>query len=144
MDHKPKILIVEDNTDTRELFSLVLKRGGFDVIEATTGLDAIESTRANLPDLILMDLMMPKMSGDEATVQLKTDPATRHIPIILCTAALKSEAIDRAMAAGAAKILHKPIGLKTLSEEMLEFLHSENTVSSVTTTHPFADELRAA
>src|SRR5258706_10503670 len=123
MEQKRKILIVEDNTDARELFALVLKRGGFDVIEGTTGLDAIELTRANLPDLILMDLMMPKMSGDEATVQLKTDPATKHIPIIVLTAAAEgAAALQRAITAGAAKIWLKPISLKGLVDDVREFL----------------------
>src|SRR5580765_2605777 len=100
MEHKQKILIVEDNTEVRDLFKLALKRGGFDVIEGATGLDAIELTRANLPDLILMDLMMPKMLGDEATVQLKTDPATKHIPIIVLTASAESAAaVQRAITA---------------------------------------------
>ena len=143
MEQKRKILIVEDNTDARELFALVLKRGGFDVIEGTTGLDAIELTRANLPDLILMDLMMPKLSGDEATRQLKADPATKHIPIIVCTAAMQGEAIERAIDAGAAKVLHKPISLKTLAEEMHEFFLCEDVGSTFPTRPEVFEELRA-
>jgi len=143
MEQRRKILIVEDNTDARELFALVLKRGGFDVIEGTTGHDAIELTRANLPDLILMDLMMPKLSGDEATKQLKSDPATKHIPIIVCTAAMQGEAIERAIAAGAAKVLHKPISLKTLSEEMHEFLLCEEVGSTFPTKPELFEELSA-
>ena len=142
MDRKLKILLIEDNSDARELFALVLKRGGFDVIEAANGFEAIELAHTDLPDLILMDLMMPKISGDEATVQLKADPATKHIPIIVCTAAVRGEPLQRAMAAGAAKILLKPINLKGLVEEVREFLAGENNCSSDSTKPAPIDELR--
>jgi CheY-like chemotaxis protein len=133
MQRKHKILIVEDSNDARELFALVLNKSGFDVIEAADGYEAIKSTRTNLPDLILMDLMMPKLSGDEATNQIKADPATKHIPIIVLTAAAEGPAVQRAMAAGAAKIWHKPITLKSLADDVHEYLLCENVSSSVIT-----------
>jgi len=63
---KKKILIVDDNSDVRELLVLFLKSSGYDTVEAATGLEALNQARATRPDLILMDLVMPIVSGDEA------------------------------------------------------------------------------
>jgi CheY-like chemotaxis protein len=68
---RKRILIVEDNSDSRELLVLMLRRSGYDVAEATTGLDAIDQTRMTRPDLIIMDLGLPGITGDEATARLK-------------------------------------------------------------------------
>ena len=106
--NKNKILLV-DNSDYRELLALLLRRSGYVVVEAATGLDALDQTHATHPDLILMDLCLPKMTGDEATAQLKADPSTRDIPVIVCTALHKGALTERAIAAGAVEILHKPI-----------------------------------
>ena len=67
MAHKQKILIVEDNADGRELFALYIRRLGYEVFEAATGLEALDQAHAVHPDLILMDLALPKMPGYEAT-----------------------------------------------------------------------------
>ena len=87
MAHKQKILIVEDDADGRELFALHIRRLGYEVFEAATGLEALDQARAVHPDLILMDLALPKMPGYEATARLKADPSTRDIPVIVqhCT-----------------------------------------------------------
>ena len=106
--NKNKILLV-DNSDYRELLALLLRRSGYVVVEAATGLDALDQTHATHPDLILMDLCLPKMTGDEATAQLKADPSTRGIPVIVCTALHKGALTERAIAAGAVEILNKPI-----------------------------------
>jgi len=98
--NKNKILVVDDNSDCRELFALVLRRSGYVVVEAATGLDALDQTHATHPDLILMDLCLPKMSGDAATAQLKADPSTRDIPVIVCTALHRGALTERASAAG--------------------------------------------
>ncbi len=73
MAGKKKILIVEDNSDIRKLMVFFLERMGYDVLEAATGLAAIERARATLPDLITMDLGLPDITGDKATARLKAD-----------------------------------------------------------------------
>jgi CheY-like chemotaxis protein len=98
--NKNKILIVDDNADCRELFALLLRRSGYVVVEAATGLDALDQTHATHPDLILMDLCLPKMTGDAATAQLKVDPSTRNTPVIVCTALHRGALTERASAAG--------------------------------------------
>src|SRR5258706_7418015 len=108
MTTRKKILIVEDNRDCRELQACFIERLGYEVFEADTGVAAIEIALTTDPDLILMDLAMPKMDGGEAMRQLKAHPATRHIPIIVCTAFAAGSHIDEALSAGAAGILHKP------------------------------------
>jgi CheY-like chemotaxis protein len=108
MTTRKKILIVEDNRDCRELQACFIERLGYEVFEADTGVAAIEKALTNQPDLILMDLAMPKMDGEEAMRRLKAHPATRHIPIIVCTAFAAGSHIDEALSAGAAGILHTP------------------------------------
>jgi len=75
---RKKILIVEDNSDLRTLLALILKRSDYDIVEVATGLEALNQARATHPDLILMDLSMPVVNGDEAMAWLKADPLTRH------------------------------------------------------------------
>ena len=122
MANKQKILIVEDNADGRELFALYIRRLGYEVFEATNGLEALDQAHAVHPDLILMDLALPKMPGCEATARLKADPSTRDIPVIVNTAFHKGAFVDSAIAAGAAEILHKPVSLKALEEVVRRYL----------------------
>ena len=132
MASKKRILIVEDNADSRELLALLLRRAGYDVTEAATGLEAIDQTHAVRPDLIIMDLGLPGITGDEATARLKADPSTRDIPVIVNTAFNKGAAIvERAIAVGAAEILYKPIGFKAFQELVLRYLPSDEYGQSV-------------
>jgi CheY-like chemotaxis protein len=125
MADKQKILLVEDNSDFRELLAIVLRRSGYEVAEAATGLAAIEQASATHPDLILMDLGLPGITGDEATARLKADPSTRDIPVIVNTAFSKGALVERAIAVGAAEILHKPISLEALQEVVRRYLSSD-------------------
>ena len=126
MAGKNKILIVEDNHDARELLALFLRRSGFEILEASTGFEAIDQTQAGHPDLILMDLGLPKMSGDEAVVRLKEDLSTRHIPIIVNTAFDKRGApVQRALTAGAEEVMHKPVDFKALLTIVRRYLSSD-------------------
>ena len=111
---KKKILIVDDNSDLRKLLGLVLKNSDYDTVEAATGLEALKQARATRPDLILMDLFMPDVTGDEAMAWLKADPLTRNIPVIVTTAFSYGPHVDRAIAFGAAEVLYKPFHLKSL------------------------------
>jgi CheY-like chemotaxis protein len=134
---KKRILIVEDNSEVRELLALILRRSGYDIAEAATGLDAIDQAHATRPDLIIMDLGLPEITGDEATARLKADPSTRHIPVIVNTAFHKGTAlVERAIAAGAAEILHKPTSLKVFEEVVHRYLSSDHMLNSPDT-NPF-------
>jgi two-component system, OmpR family, phosphate regulon response regulator PhoB len=113
---RKKILVVEDYRDLRKLLVLNLNEFGYDTTEAITGLEGLKKTRAEHPDLILMDLGMPVADGDQAIRWLKADPLTRDIPVVVITALLFGPALDRAIAAGAAEIVHKPFDIKSLDE----------------------------
>ena len=99
-----------------------LERVGYEVIEAETGLAAIERANATHPDLITMDLGLPDITGDEVVARLKADLATKHIPVIVITAYYGgAPLVESALAAGACEVLYKPIPLRTL-EDMLHWL----------------------
>ena len=87
------ILIADDEPDVLNLLALNLRKEGFDVLKAEDGARALEIARAETPDLVVLDLMMPGMSGLEVTKQLKQSPATRGIPIVMLTA--RAEEVDR-------------------------------------------------
>jgi len=131
MVFKKRILIVEDNPDSRELLVLWLRRSGYEIAEAATGLDAIDQAHSTRPDLIIMDLGLPEITGDEATARLKADPSTRDIPVIVNTAFPKgAPPVERALAVGAAEILYKPTDLKALLEVVHRYLSSDHTLNS--------------
>jgi CheY-like chemotaxis protein len=126
MATKKRILIVEDINDFRSMIVLFLSREGYQVTEATTGLEAIEQVHATYPDLIIMDLALPGITGDEATARLRADPSTRNIPIVVVTAFdEKAIKVERAVAAGADEILHKPITWTTLHGVVRRYLSSD-------------------
>ena len=130
---KKKILLVEDNIDVRKLLVILLKNSGYETIEAATGIEALTQARATRPDLIIMDLGMPAMTGDQATARLKADPSTRAIPVIVTTAFSYGPLIDCAISAGADQIMHKPLELKSLRlvvQRHLSLAHQPDAVSS--------------
>jgi len=92
---------------------LYIEQSGYDTVEAATGHQALEQARATTPNLIFMDLAMPDGTGDEAIVSLKADPLTRDIPVVVLTAFLGGALVNRAIAAGAAEIVHKPVDIKS-------------------------------
>ena len=106
---------MEDHFQVRQILVLRLKELGYDVLEADTGIDAFRQARSASPDLILMDLGLPGVGGDEIMSWLKTDVVTRHIPIIVTTALLFGPAVDRARAAGAAEVIYKPFNFDALN-----------------------------
>jgi DNA-binding response OmpR family regulator len=89
-----KILLVEDETDVVDLLSMQLRKaGGFSIVTAQDGVEGLKKARSEVPALIVLDLMLPRMSGLELCKILKSDSATRHIPIVMLTA--KAEEVDR-------------------------------------------------
>jgi CheY-like chemotaxis protein len=128
---KKKILLVEDNSEIRKVLGLRLEQLGYDTVEAATGDEALEQARASTPNLIIMDLAMPHGTGDQAIVSLKADPLTRHIPVIVLTALLQGPLVDRAIAAGAAEILHKPVNFEWLHLVLQRHLSGEQEIHQV-------------
>ena len=102
-------MVVEDNEPSRDALCRRLARRGYRVIPAVDGEEAVEMARAQLPDLILMDLGLPGIDGWEATRRLKADALTRHIPLIVLSAHAMSNDRDMALAAGGDDFDSKPI-----------------------------------
>jgi CheY-like chemotaxis protein len=113
---RKEILIVEDNKDERDLLAKVISIFGYDAIEADSGKEAIGKAFEVHPDLILMDICLPDITGDWIIARLKANPATRDIPVIITTALLERTARNHALHAGAAEILEKPFSILTLRE----------------------------
>ncbi len=103
-----KILIVDDNAQNCELLEAYLASLPCDISMANDGIQAIEAVGANEPDLILLDIMMPRMSGYEVCQKLKADPITRKIPIIMVTALNEVGDVERGVEAGTDDFISKP------------------------------------
>lgn len=110
-----KVLVVDDIHFNIKLLQTKLEQEYYEVITASGGLEAIEKTKNEKPDIILMDAMMPDMSGIEAIEQIKKDPEIAHIPIIVVTALNSQEDKVKSLQAGADDFLTKPINDKALS-----------------------------
>ena len=118
----PTLLIVEDNEMNRDMLSRRLQRRGFEVLLAIDGAEGLAVARERLPDLILMDMSLPVVDGWEATRQLKSEDATRRIPIIALTAHAMSGDRQRAVEAGCDDFDTKPIELTRLLEKIAQCL----------------------
>ena len=103
-----KILIVDDNANNVKLLEAMLLADGYAPLSATSGKEALRLA-AKLPDLILMDIMMPEMNGFEAVEKLRSNPATRDIPVIMVTSLDDRESRLFALQAGADEFISKPV-----------------------------------
>jgi len=106
--NSPLVLVVEDYQDAREMYAAYLQFSGYRVAEATNGIEAIEQANALMPDIILMDLALPKMDGWEATRRLKLDERTKHIPIVALTGHALAGHAEGARQAGCDAFVTKP------------------------------------
>jgi putative two-component system response regulator len=104
-----KILVADDDPVLRKYLSILLEKYDYNYITVTNGIEAIEKAKTYNPDLILLDVMMPKMNGLEVCKKLKKDPSTQHIPIIVITGAIDEELRVEGLSAGANDFLTKPI-----------------------------------
>ena len=102
-----KILIAEDERDIRELVNFSLQFGGFTVVQAANGAEAVEQAQKELPDLILMDVRMPKMTGYEACRQMKSMPGLRDIPVVFLSAKGQESEIQTGLESGAEEYILK-------------------------------------
>src|SRR3954453_14554702 len=113
-----KLLLVEDNEMNRDMLSRRLIRKGYEVSIAVTGDEAVHKARAEHPDLVLMDISLPGMDGWDATRILKSDPATKPIPVIALTAHALSTDREKSLEAGCDEYETKPVGLTSLTQKI--------------------------
>ena len=119
---KEKILIVEDNPQNMRLIRMVLRAKGYTLLEATNGEEALEMAISERPELIIMDIRLPKMTGLEVAKKLRESPAFSHTPIIAITAYAMSSDKERAIDSGCDAYLSKPINTRTLPGVVAEML----------------------
>ena len=123
-----RLLIVEDNEMSRDLLLRRLARRGYEVLGAMDGIEAIEAARTQRPDLILMDMSLPKMDGWTATQILKSDPLTRATPVVALTAHAMQGDRAKALAAGCDAFETKPVDLARLLETINQLLPERNRI----------------
>jgi CheY-like chemotaxis protein len=125
---RPRVLIVDDYPDAREMYSEYLQFSGFDVVEATNGMEALQRAVDTEPDIILMDLSLPVMDGWEATRRLKADKRTASIPVVALTGHALAGISEGARKAGCDAFVTKPCLPEDLVKEIRKVL--DETASS--------------
>lgn len=129
-DPRPaRILIADDNQQNCELLEAYLSDEDYEIAFASDGRQTIDRVAEQLPDLILLDIMMPKLSGYEVCQQLKSNAATRDVPVLIVTALNEQGDIEKAVAAGCDDFLSKPVNrveLKTRVRSLLRVRHLLN------------------
>lgn len=123
------VLLVEDSATQREMISGFLKERGLKVTIARDGIEALEKVEANRPDLVLLDIVMPRMNGFEFCRRLKSNPKTNQIPVVMCSS--KSEHFDRywGLKQGADAYIAKPFHPSELVNTLKNLLRKELPVS---------------
>lgn len=108
------ILVVDDEPLLRRLLRSMLERGGFQVDEAQNGSDALSKIQENMPDLVIVDYMMPEMDGPDVCRAVRTQMQTAHLPVIMLSARNDAQMAQRSLDSGATLCLQKPMGFKDL------------------------------
>lgn len=116
------VLVVDDEPMTRTLLQLMLAPADCEVIEAEDGLDALEKIEQRLPDLIILDVMMPRMDGIALCRHLRQEVRTAVVPIIMLSAKTSAEAVQEGLLAGADKYLTKPVSRQELVRSVEELM----------------------
>ncbi|CAA9548471.1 MAG: hypothetical protein AVDCRST_MAG70-715 [uncultured Thermomicrobiales bacterium] len=119
---RPQIVVADDEADIRRLIAFTLKRRGFDVAEVGAGDLALNLIRARHPDLVVLDMMMPGLTGEEVAQAIRADAATAMIPIIMLSAKGQLAEVRQGIAAGANAYMVKPFSPSVLAEKVEELL----------------------
>jgi CheY-like chemotaxis protein len=123
MTRLKRILIVDDSDDSRYILGIILDRSrGYETIEAATGSEAIKKAIAEKPDLIIMDLGLPGISGVDATKVIKNNSSTAHIPIIAHTVWPADSCKQDALDAGMVDYLEKPVSMRLMKKTIEKFI----------------------
>ena len=113
-----KILIAEDEPDIRELVTFMLKFAGYEVVAASNGEDAVRTASRERPDLVLMDVRMPRMTGYDACRMMKANPDLRDVPVVFLSAKGQESEIQSGLEAGAEEYLLKPFSPAELTNRV--------------------------
>ena len=119
---KPVVLVADDDPDILALVTFRLERGGYDVVAASDGEAALRLALEQVPDLAVLDVMMPKLDGYEVTVRLRQNERTRRMPIILLTARVQEADIARGFEVGADDYVKKPFSPQELGARVQAIL----------------------
>ena len=122
MSGAKKILVVEDDLVTQRVLSARLEINGYEVITAQDGEEGLKKARKESPDLVMLDLMMPKMTGYEVCRMLKFDDKYKNTPIIVLSALDQQDEREKAVKAGADAVFIKPFDLELLLVKIREFI----------------------
>lgn len=113
-----KIVIAEDEPDIRELIAFTLRFAGHEVVTGANGEEGYELAKKERPDLVMLDVRMPRMTGYEACKRIKSEPEIAHIPVIFLSAKGQESEIEQGLAAGAEEYLLKPFAPDQLTERV--------------------------
>jgi two-component system cell cycle response regulator DivK len=122
-----KVLIVEDNELNMKLFNDLLEAHGYATVQTRNGMDALDLVRTHRPDLILMDIQLPEVSGLQVTQWIKDDPGLRHIPVIAITAFAMKGDEEKIRQGGCEAYLAKPISVVKFLETVRNFIGGQDS-----------------
>jgi two-component system, OmpR family, alkaline phosphatase synthesis response regulator PhoP len=136
-----KILVVDDNEQNLELLVAYLETLECSVLTAVDGVDALEKISAEKPDMILLDIMMPRMSGFEVCRKIKADPTTRDIPVIMVTALNELTDIERGVESGTDDFITKPVNRLELTTRVKSLLRVRHLKSELDRTLAYLSQV---
>jgi CheY-like chemotaxis protein len=122
MAERKRVLVVDDEPDVLLLCRVNLEFEGYEVTEASDGVQAMERVRERRPDIILLDVMMPRMDGWQVLTELKSDPEFQDIPVVMLTAKVQDQDQIRGWTSGAAEYITKPFSPLSLSQVLEDVL----------------------
>ena len=118
----PVVLVADDDPDILELVAFRLERAGYDIVRARDGEEALQLAAEHVPDLAVLDVMMPKLNGYEVTQRIRQDDATSDMPVILLTARVQEADVERGFQVGADDYLKKPFSPQELRARVQSIL----------------------
>ncbi len=118
----PKILIADDERDIRDLITFTLRFAGYEVIPTANGEEALQAALREIPDLILLDVRMPRMTGYEACEHIRANPRIRHIPVVFLSAKGQEAEVQTGLEAGAVEYILKPFSPDELTAKVKSIL----------------------
>jgi two-component system alkaline phosphatase synthesis response regulator PhoP/two-component system response regulator VicR len=121
--------VVDDEPAMLRLMEFIMQRKGYGMLTATNGEEALQVIRQQRPDLVLLDIMMPRLDGYEVAEAIRKDPATAEIPIVMLSAKAQNEDIERGLAVGVDTYVTKPFDPEKLAETVAALLSGEPVVS---------------